>query len=93
MNAAGNPGVPYSDGGDTSPGVPYLTEMLAYLCPENPANLWRFKSWWPPRGAEFSDDLGEGLQGDGPAATWRQVPAPDLSAARPPVEAGGARPC
>jgi hypothetical protein len=90
MNAAGNPGVPYSDGGDTSPGVPYLTEMLAYLCPENPANLWRFKSQGRREAREFSGDLVKGYKAMALLQLWRHLPAPDLSAARPPVEPAAA---
>lgn len=90
MNAAGNPGVPYSDGGDTSPGVPYLTEMLAYMCPENPANLWRFKSQGRREAREFSGDLVKGYKAMALLQLWRQAPAPNLSAARPPAEAAAA---
>jgi hypothetical protein len=82
MNAAGNPGVPYSDGGDTSPGVPYLTEMLAYMCPENPANLWRFKSQGRREAQGVQRRPGEGLQGDGPAASLASA-APRRTCPRP----------
>lgn len=90
MNAVGNPGVPYSDGGDSSPGVPYLTEMLARMCPENPANLWRFKSQGRRSAEEFSGDLVKGYKAMALLQAWRNVPAPDLSAARPPAESAAA---
>ena len=90
MNPVGNPGVPYSDGGDSSPGVPYLTELLARMCPENPANLWRFKAQGRRSAEEFSGDLVKGYKAMALLQAWRHVPAPDLSAARPPTEAAAA---
>jgi hypothetical protein len=90
MNAVGNPGVPYSDGGDASPGVPYLTEMLATMCPENPAHLWRFKSQGRRDAAEFSKDLVKGYKAMALLQLWKHVKAPDLSKARPPAEAAAA---
>ena len=90
INAAGNPGVPFSDGGDVSPGVPYLTEMLAYLCPENPANLWRFKSQGRRKVGEFSEDLVKGYKAMALLQMWQHVKAPDLSTAQPPSESAAA---
>lgn len=90
MNAVGNPGVPYSDGGDASPGVPYLTEMLAYLCPGNSANLWRFKSQGRRSADEFSGDLVKGYKAMALLQLWQHVKAPDLSKATPPSESAAA---
>jgi Domain of unknown function (DUF4962)/Heparinase II/III-like protein len=86
MNPVGNPGVPFSDGGDVSPGVPYLTEMLAYVCPENPANLWRFKAEGRRSAADFSGDLVKGYKAMAMLQMWRQFPAPDLSKAPAPAD-------
>ena len=88
MNAVGNPGVPYSDGGDGSPGVPYLTEMLAYMCPENPANLWRFKSQGRRDANEFSKDLVKGYKAMAVLLLWQHFKAPDLSKAQPRTGVG-----
>lgn len=90
MNVVGNPGVPFSDGGDASPGVPYLTEMLAYLCPEDPANLWRFKSQGRRSADEFSGDLVKGYKAMALLQLWQHVKAPDLSKARPPTGSAAA---
>lgn len=90
MNAVGNPGVPFSDGGDGSPGVHYLTEMLAHLCPENPAHLWRFKSQGRRSADEFSGDLVKGYKAMALLQLWRHSRAPDLSKARPPAESAAA---
>jgi hypothetical protein len=90
MNAVGNPGVPYSDGGDGSPGMPYLTEMLARLCPDDPANLWRFKSQGRRSAEEFSGDLVKGYKAMALLQLWQHSPAPDLSGARPPSESAAA---
>lgn len=90
MNAVGNPGVPYSDGGDVSPGVPYLTEMLAYMCPENPANLWRFKSQGRRDVQEFSEDLIKGYKAMALLQMWQHVKPPDLSKAQLPSESAAA---
>lgn len=90
MNSVGNPGVPFSDGGDTSPGVPYLTEMLAYLCPDNPAHLWRFAAQGRRTADEFSGDLVKGYKAMALLQLWRHVNAPDLSKARPPSESAAA---
>jgi hypothetical protein len=90
MNAVGNPGVPYSDGGDGSPGVPYLTEMLAHMCPENPANLWRFKSQGRRDANEFSKDLVKGYKAMAVLQLWQHVKPPDLSKAQPPAESAAA---
>jgi hypothetical protein len=87
MNAAGNPGVPYSDGGDGSPGVPYLTEMLAYMCPQNPANLWRFKSQGRREANEFSKDMVKGYKAMDMLLLWQHFQPPDLTKAKPPSEA------
>ena len=86
MNPVGNPGVPFSDGGDDSPGVHYLTEMLAYTCPENPANLWRFKTQGRRSVEEVSKDIVKGYKMMALLQMWRQFPAPDLSKAQPPAE-------
>ena len=86
MNPVGNPGVPFSDGGDDSPGVHYLTEMLAYTCPENPAHLWRFNSQGRRSVEEFSEDIVKGYKAMALLQMWRQFPAPDLSKAQPPAE-------
>ena len=86
MNPVGNPGVPFSDGGDDSPGVYYLTEMLAYICPENPAHLWRFRTQGRRNVEEFSKDIVKGYKAMALLQMWRQFPAPDLSRARPPAE-------
>ncbi len=90
MNAAGNPGVPFSDGGDESPGVPYLTEMLAYLCPDQPANLWRFQSQGRRDAAQFSKDLVKGYKAMAVLQLWQHSKAPDLSGAQPPTESAAA---
>lgn len=90
MNAVGNPGVPFSDGGDDSPGVPYLTEMLAYLCPENPAHLWRFKSQGRRDAANFSKDLVKGYKAMAVLQMWQRVKAPNLSKAQAPTESAAA---
>jgi len=90
MNVVGNPGVPYSDGGDGSPGVPYLTEILAYMCPDNPANLWRFKSQGRREASEFSKDLVKGYKAMALLQMWKQFEAPDLSKARLPSELAAA---
>ena len=87
VNPVGNPGAPYSDGGDTSPGVPYLTEMLAYMCPDNPANLWRFKTQCRRSVEEFSKDIVKGYKAMALLQMWRQFPAPDLGNAPPPAAA------
>lgn len=90
MNAVGNPGVPFSDGGDDSPGVPYLTEMLAHLCPDDPAHLWRFKTQGRRDAAEFSKDLVKGYKAMALLQLWQHVKAPDLSRARAPTESAAA---
>ena len=90
MNVVGNPGAPYSDGGDTNPGVPYLTEMLAYMCPENTANLWRFKSQGRREANEFSKDMVKGYKAMDLLLLWQHVKAPDVSKARPPLESAAA---
>ena len=74
MNAVGNPGVPFSDGGDSSPGVPYLTEMLAYLCPDNPAESVAIQIPGPPRCQQLQQGSGQGLQGDGRPANVAACP-------------------
>jgi hypothetical protein len=90
MNAVGNPGVPFSDGGDDSPGVPYLTEMLAHLCPEHAPNLWRFKSQGRRDAASFSKDLVKGYKAMAVLQLWQHTKAPDLSNAQPPTELAAA---
>jgi hypothetical protein len=86
MNAVGNPGVPYSDGGDGSPGVHYLTEMLAYMCPEIPANIWRYKSQGRRDVQDFSKDLVKGYKTLDMLSLWQHFKAPDLTMAQPPSE-------
>jgi hypothetical protein len=86
MNPVGNPGVPFSDGGDASPGVHYLTEMLAYTCPENPAHLGRFKTQGRRSVEEFGKDIVKGYKAMALLQMWRQFPAPELTQARPPAE-------
>ncbi len=90
MNAVGNPGVPFSDGGDDSPGVPYLTEMLAHMCPDHPANRWRFKSQGRRDADQFSKDLVKGYKAMAVLQLWQHVRAPDLSEAQPPSESAAA---
>lgn len=90
MNAVGNPGVPYSDGGDGSPGVPYLTEMLAFMCPQNPANLWRFKSQGRREANEFSKDMVKGYKAMDMLVLWQHFKSPDVSKVQPPSEAAAA---
>ena len=86
INVVGNPGAPFSDGGDASPGVPYLTEMLAHMCPENAAHLWRFKSQGRRQASEFSKDLVKGYKAMDLLLLWRHFKTPDVSGARPPSE-------
>ena len=90
MNAVGNPGVPFSDGGDDSPGVPYLTEMLAHLCPDHSPNLWRFQSQGRRDANNFSKDLVKGYKAMAVLQLWQHVKAPDLSKAQPPTESAAA---
>ena len=84
MNAVGNPGVPFSDGGDTPAAMWYLTEMLAYINPDNPANLWRFKSLGRRDFDKFADDINKGSKCWDLLALWSRVKAPDLAGAKPP---------
>lgn len=90
MNAPGNPGVPFSDGGDTSPGVHGLAGMLAYLRPEEPANLWRSKCLGRRGTDDFSGDLVKGYKAMALLQMWKRVKAPDLSKAAPPGEPAAA---
>lgn len=90
MNPPGNPGAPYSDGGDGAAGVPYLTQMLAYVCPENPANLWRLKTTGRRDAVDFSNDLVKGYKAMALLQMWHQFKAPDVSKARPPENSAAA---
>lgn len=91
VNVVGNPGAPYCDGGDGGPGgVPYLTEMLARMCPENPANLWRMKSLGQRDAKEFSSDLVKGYRAMDLLLAWRAFKAPDVSNAKPPAQLAAA---
>lgn len=90
MNAPGNPGVPFSDGGDTSPGVHGLTEMLAHLVPQNPANLWRYQSLGRRSPDDLSRDLVKGYKTMALLQMWKHTPAPDPSPITPPAEPAAA---
>lgn len=90
INPPGNPGAPFSDGGDTAPAVPFLTEMLAYLCPENPANVWRYKMMPKRDATDFSGDLVKGYRAMALLQLWRHHKAPDLSKATPPKDSAAA---
>ena len=86
MNAPGNPGVPFCDGGDVSPSVFGLTEMLAHLCPEQPAHLWRLSSVGRRSVEDFSSDLVKGYKTMALLQMWQQTKTPDLQKAVPPRE-------
>ncbi len=86
INVAGNPGAPYSDGGDSGPAVPYLTEMLALMCPDNPAHLWRLKTLGCRDATAFSDDLVKGYRAMDLLLLWRRFSRPNLAAAEPPAQ-------
>lgn len=86
MNAPGNPGVPFCDGGDVSPSVFGLTEMLAHLCPDQPAHLWRLSSVGRRTVEDFSSDLVKGYKTMALLQMWQQTETPDLLKAVPPRE-------
>ena len=86
VNAAGNPGAAFCDGGDEAAHVPYLGEMLAYVCPDNPFNLWRFKSAGRRDLANFAADIDKGNRAWDMLSLWRCYPPPDVSHAQPPRE-------
>lgn len=91
VNVVGNPGAPYCDGGDGGPGgVPYLTEMLARMCPENPANLWRLSALGRRDASDFSNDLVKGYRAMELLLLWRAFQAPDVSGARAPAPSAAA---
>ncbi|HSI34364.1 MAG TPA: DUF4962 domain-containing protein, partial [Tepidisphaeraceae bacterium] len=90
VNVVGNPGAPYSDGGDGGPTVPYLTELLAYMRPDAPANLWRLRALGRRDPGSFSSDVVKGYRAMDLLLAWRAFKAPDLSAARPPAQSAAA---
>lgn len=92
MNPVGNPGVPFSDGGDTSPGVHYLSEMLAWMDPGNPANVWRLHTQGRRDVADAASDLVKGYKMMDLLSLWRRQPPPTLGKAQPPHESAAAFP-
>ena len=86
VNAAGNPGAAFCDGGDGGAEVSYLGEMLAHLCPGNPLNLWRFKSIGRRELAKFASDMDKGNKAWDMLSLWNHYKTPDVSQARPPGE-------
>ena len=91
MNPVGNPGVPFSDGGDGSPGVPYLTEMLATPMPGESRPSLAFQDRRAAAMRRSSARIWSRA-----TRRWRSCncggtfPAPDLCKARPPAESAAA---
>lgn len=87
----GNPGISFEDASeDGGTSMPYLSEMLARMCPENPSNLWQWKSVGRRGNNYFSADLNKGAKAWDMLSVWQRFPAPDASGSRPPTQLAAA---
>ncbi|WP_198141260.1 DUF4962 domain-containing protein [Verrucomicrobium spinosum] len=87
----GNPGISFEDAGDDGgTSVPYLTEIMSRMCPENDFNLWRNKTVGRRSPLHFAADLGKGAKAWDMFSVWKKFPAPDLSKVKLPVEKSAA---
>lgn len=87
----GNPGISFEDSGaDGGAGMEYMSDMLARMCPENPANLWLSKISDRRGDRYFSADLNKGSKAWDMLVAWSRLPEPDLSGAKPPSEKAAA---
>lgn len=86
VNAAGNPGAAFCDGGDAGTELNYLSEMLAHLCSANSLNSWLFKSIGRRDLGKFASDLNKGNKAWDMLSLWNHHKPPDVSNARPPEE-------
>jgi hypothetical protein len=86
VNAAGNPGPAFCDGGDGGAEVSYLGEMLAYLCPDIPFSCWRFKSIGRRELQKFASDMNKGNRAWDMLSLWNHRQRPDLAHVQPPAE-------
>ncbi|MCX7007712.1 MAG: DUF4962 domain-containing protein [Kiritimatiellaeota bacterium] len=84
VNAHGNPGPAFCDGGDGGADVSYLGEMLAYLCPEIPCSGWRFKSVGRRDLKYFAADMNKGNRAWDMLSLWNRYPPPNVATAHPP---------
>lgn len=85
-NPKGSPGISFEDSGsDEGTEMPYLTEILAHMCPEIPENLWRYQTTGRRNLSHFSADLNKGNKAWDLLAVWKRFPSPDLSKVQPPT--------